>query len=590
MKQKKTNRVALLLHWAGEQKVWLFLAVLLAMAGGLCIVVPYIEIYRLMDAAFGGTCTEELVVRVVAAVAAAVVLRFVLFGASGVVSHKGAYGALFKVRCMVAEHMAKVPLGALNERRTGDIKTVLNEDIEKLELFLAHNLPDLVCYLVGPVVVFAYLMTVNIPLALISLVPLVLAVVVRAVMFRNTDDLMDRANRSITALNSVMIEYISGMKLIKAYNMGSKSFQKFSSAIHEENAMWNETSRRMGPPYAAFVVIIECGMLLMVPLGGMFFLKGSLTASAFLLFLYVGSMYLTEIRPLQELGTNFANVLNAVTKAKEILDVPIYEGGTDFPQCHDIELRNVRFSYDGKTDVLQGVNLKIRDGERLALVGQSGAGKSTIIELISRFYDVQEGEVLIGGKNVKELDYDTILSNVAIVFQKTFLTRDSVLENIRMGSSASLEQVRAAAKEAQIDDFIMSLPDGYDTIIGESGATISGGERQRLSIARAMLKDAPIIILDEATANVDPENEAELQEAVKALTAGKTLVMIAHRMKTVQEADQILVLDQGRIVQRGRHAELMQQGGIYADFVCSRRSAESWRIAERKSNEVKAEV
>ena len=284
MKQKKTNRVALLLHWAGEQKVWLFLAVLLAMTGGLCIVVPYIEIYRLMDAAFGGTCTEELVVRVVAAVAAAVVLRFVLFGASGVVSHKGAYGALFKVRCMVAEHMAKVPLGALNERRTGDIKTVLNEDIEKLELFLAHNLPDLVCYLVGPVVVFAYLMTVNIPLALISLVPLVLAVVVMAVMFRNTDDLMDRANRSITALNSVMIEYISGMKLIKAYNMGSKSFQKFSSAIHEENAMWNETSRRMGPPYAAFVVIIECGMLLMVPLGGMFFLKGSLTASAFLLF------------------------------------------------------------------------------------------------------------------------------------------------------------------------------------------------------------------------------------------------------------------------------------------------------------------
>ena len=286
---------------------------------------------------------------------------------------------------------------------------MLNEDIEKLELFLAHNLPDLVCYLVGPVVVFAYLMTVNIPLALVSLVPLVLAVAVMGIMFRNTDDLMDRANRSISTLNSVMIEYINGMKLIKAYNMGSKSFQKFSSAIHEENAMWNETSRRMGPPYASFVVIIECGMLLMVPLGGMFFLRGSLTASAFLLFLYVGSLYLTEIRPLQELGTNFANVLGAVTKAKEILDIPVYQGGSDFPESHDIELRNVRFSYDGKTDVLQGVNLKIRDGERMALVGRSGAGKSTIIELVSRFYDVQEGEVLIGGKNVQELDYDTIL-------------------------------------------------------------------------------------------------------------------------------------------------------------------------------------
>ena len=391
MKQKKRNRVALLLHWAGGHKFWLFLAVLLSLISGLCTMIPYIGIYQLMDAGFAGTCTKELVMRVAIMIAVAVTLRFALFGCSGVASHKGAYGALFKVRCMVADHMAKVPLGALNERRTGDIKTVLNEDIEKLELFLAHNLPDLVCYLVGPVVIFIYLLTVNVPLAFISLIPLVAAVLVMGIMFRNTDELMDRANRSITSLNSVMIEYISGMKLIKAYNMGSKSFQKYSDAIHEENDMWNLMSRRMGPPYAAFVVIIECGMLLMVPFGGMFFLKGSLTASALLLFVYVGSLYLTEIRPLQELGTNFANVLNAVTKTKEILDIPIYEGGTEFPQNHDIELRNVRFSYDGKTDVLQGVNLKIKDGERMALVGQSGAGKSTVIELISRFYDVQIG-------------------------------------------------------------------------------------------------------------------------------------------------------------------------------------------------------
>ena len=308
----------MLLHWAGGHKFWLFLAVLLSLISGLCTMIPYIGIYQLMDAGFAGTCTKELVMRVAIMIAVAVTLRFALFGCSGVASHKGAYGALFKVRCMVADHMAKVPLGALNERRTGDIKTVLNEDIEKLELFLAHNLPDLVCYLVGPVVIFIYLLTVNVPLAFISLIPLVAAVLVMGIMFRNTDELMDRANRSITSLNSVMIEYISGMKLIKAYNMGSKSFQKYSDAIHEENDMWNLMSRRMGPPYAAFVVIIECGMLLMVPFGGMFFLKGSLTASALLLFVYVGSLYLTEIRPLQELGTNFANVLNAVTKTKEI--------------------------------------------------------------------------------------------------------------------------------------------------------------------------------------------------------------------------------------------------------------------------------
>ena len=590
MKQKKENRVALLLRWAGEQKIWLFLAIILSAVSGFCIIIPYIGIYRLMDATFNHACTQELVVQTVAMIAVAVTLRFALFGCSGVAAHKGAYGALFKVRCMVAEHMARAPLGALNERRTGDIKTVLNEDIEKLELFLAHNLPDLVCYLVGPVVIFIYLMTINIPLALISLVPLILAVVVMGMMFRNTDDLMERANRSITTLNSVMIEYISGMKLIKAYNMGSKSFQKFSDAIQEENAMWNETSRRMGPPYAAFVVIIECGMLLMVPIGGMFFLKGSLSASAFLLFVYVGSMYLTEIRPLQELGTNFANVLNAVTKTKEILDIPIYEGGTGFPQNHDIELRNVRFSYkvngsegdregglgrDGKTDVLQGVNLKIKDGERMALVGQSGAGKSTVIELISRFYDVQEGEVLIGGKNVKELNYDTILKNVAIVFQKTFLTRDSVLENIRMGSNATLEEVRAAAKEAQIDDFIMSLPDGYDTKVGSFGSRFSGGEKQRIAIARAILKNAPILILDEATSASDPENQMEIDKAIQNLCKGKTVIVVAHRLSALKMCERVAVVENHTITCVGTHEEVRKNNAYYR---------KAWEDYERARN------
>jgi ATP-binding cassette subfamily B protein len=574
MEQKKKNRVALLLHWAGGHKFWLFLSVTLSLVSGLCTMVPYVGIYQLMDATFSGTCTKELVVQIAVTIAIAVTLRFALFGCSGVASHKGAYGALFKVRCMVADHMARIPLGALNERRTGDIKTVLNEDIEKLELFLAHNLPDFVCYLVGPVVIFIYLLTVNVPLAFISLIPLAVAAIVMGVMFRNTDDLMDRANRSITSLNSVMIEYISGMKLIKAYNMGSKSFQKYSDAIHEENDMWNQTSRRMGPPYATFVVIIECGMLLMVPFGGMFFLNGSLTASALLLFVYVGSLYLTEIRPLQELGTNFANVLNAVTKAEEILEIPIYEGGTDFPAKHDIELRNVRFSYDGKKNVLEHCSLKIKDGERVALVGRSGAGKSTVIELISRFYDVNEGEVLIGGKNVNKLNYETILKNVAIVFQKTFLTRDSVLENIRMGSNASLEEVRAAAKEAQIDDFIMSLPDGYDTKVGSFGSRFSGGEKQRIAIARAILKNSPILILDEATSASDPENQMEIDKAIQNLCKGKTVLVVAHRLSALKMCDRVAVVENHTITCVGTHEEVRKKNEYYrkswADYEAAR--------------------
>ena len=563
MKEKKENRIALLLRWSGKQKNWLFLAILMSLISGLCIIVPYIGIYRLLEAAFDGNCTKEVVGSTAIAIATAITLRFILFGCSGVAAHKGAYGALFKVRCMVAEHMAKAPLGALNERRTGDIKTVLNEDIEKLELFLAHSLPDFVCYMVGPIVIFIYLMTVNIPLALISLVPLVLAFAVMAIMFSNASSLMKRASNSVTMLNSVMIEYISGMKLIKAYNMGSKSFQKFSNAIEEENAMWNETSRKMGPPYASFIVIIECGMLLMVPIGGFFFMKGSITASAFLLFVYVGSMYLTEIRPLQELGTNFANVLNAITKTKEILDLPIYEGGSDFPENHDIELKNVRFSYDDKTDVLKAVNLKIRNGESIALVGQSGAGKSTVIELISRFYDVNEGEVLIGGKNVKELDYEAILKNVAIVFQKTFLTRGSVLENIRMGSNASLAEVRAAAKEARIDEFIMSLPEGYDTKVGSFGARFSGGEKQRIAIARAILKNAPILILDEATSASDPENRMEIDSAIKNLCKGKTVIIVAHRLSALKMCDRIAVVENHTITDVGTHEEVREKNAYY---------------------------
>ena len=525
--------------------------------------VPYYGVYQLMAAGFGGWISYPVILENSILIIAAMLIRFILFGSSGVLSHKGAYGALFKVRCMVVNHMAQIPLGALDERSTGNIKTVLNEDIERLELFLAHNLPELVYYLIGPVAVFFYLLTVNVPLALLTLIPMLLAFAVMSVLFRRTEGMMGRMNRSVISLNSIMIEYISGMKLIKAYNMGSKSFQKFSGAIQEENDVWNAVSKKMGPPYAAFVVIIECGILLMVPIGGMFFLNGSIASSVFLLFAYIGSLYLTEIRPLQELGSNFAEVLTGVTKVQEILDIPTYNATGDFPKGHSIELKDVCFSYDGKNNVLEHCNLAIKDGEKLALVGRSGAGKSTIIELISRFYDVQSGEILIGGKNVKEIRYETLLENVAIVFQKTFLTRDSVLENIRMGSKASLEEVRTAAKEAQIDDFIMSLPEGYDTKVGSFGTRFSGGEKQRIAIARAILKNAPILILDEATSAADPENQVEIDKAIENLCKGKTVIIVAHRLGAIKMCDRVAVVENHTVTCVGTHAEVRERNEYY---------------------------
>ena len=566
MKRKADNQpnsISLLLRWAGKSRVWLIIAVVLSAISGLCTMLPYYGLYQVIAALTENACTTQVIVQNAIIIGVGLVLRFGLFGISGVCSHKGAYSALYKVRCMVAEHMAKVPLGYLNERSVGDIKTVLNEDIEKLELFLAHNLPEFIHYMIGPVAIFIYLCTVNVALAFISLIPLILSFVVMMIMFSRTKSLLPRANLALANMNSVVIEYISGMKQIKAYNMGSDSFKKYSDAIHEGNDCWNVMSKRMGPGYGLFVVLLECGMILMVPIGGLFFLNGSITMSVFLLFAFVGSMYLTEIRPLQDLSFNFAQVLTGLKKAKDILDLPIYEGGSDFPTENTIKVNDVTFSYDGKTDVLKNCSLTIKTGEKLAVVGASGSGKSTLIQLISRFYDVNKGSITIGGKNVRDIDYETLLQNISIVFQKVFLTRDSVLENIRMGSNASLEQVRAAAKKAQIDDFIMALPQGYDTKVGSFGTRFSGGEKQRIAIARAILKNSPILILDEATSAADPENQVEIDKAIANLCEGKTVIIVAHRLGAVKMCDKVAVVENNTVSCVGTHDEVLKENDYY---------------------------
>lgn len=565
MKRAKQNPIKLLLHWAGSDKYYLYLSVFLSLISGLCSVVPYYGIYQIISAVYDGSASRLLISQYCIFIAIGIAVRTIIFACSGVVSHKGAYQALFKVRCMVTEHIAKVPLGSLSERSTGQIKTVLNEDIEKLELFLAHNLPELIYFLSGPIAIFIYLLSVNVPMALVSLIPLFLAAIVMGIIFKGMSGIMGEAGASVSGLNAVLIEYISGMKQIKAYNMTSSSFKRYSDAIEKENTVWNTISRRMGPPYAAFVLLIECGMMLMIPIGGFLFTQGALSGAAFLLFAFVGSLYLTDIRPLQELGTKMAQVISGITKTQEILEIPIFksEGVQFFPTKHDIELRNVQFAYDGKQDILKDCNLKIGSGEKLALVGCSGAGKSTIISLISRFYDVDRGEILIGGKNLRDISYESLLHNIAIVFQKTFLTRDSVFENIRMDCNATLEEVRNAAVKAQIDDFILSLPNGYDTKVGSFGSRFSGGEKQRIAIARAILKNAPILILDEATSAADPENQVEIDKAIAHLCEGKTVIIVAHRLSVVKMCDRVAVVEHQCVTCSGTHDEVLADNEYY---------------------------
>lgn len=573
MHKNREKPIKLLLTWAGSDKWYLLASVFCAFLSGLFVIGPYVGIYHLMDAVLLGTLTRKGLTDCIVLVGVTTILRMVLLGLSGVLSHKGAYNALFRVRCMIIEQLAKVPLGYVSERSTGEIKTVLNENIEKLELCLAHNIPELVSYLTGPVVIFMYLMTVNIPLALISLIPLLLDIPVMMAVFQKMSALLPETNKSLADFNSVMVEYVRGMRLIKAYRMGSKSFKKFREAILDENRAWNKIAKKTAPLYAVFILLLESGLLLLVPLGGRLFLRGSISASVFLLFSYIGSLYLTELLPLQQLSGNFAQAFSGINKVKEILALPVFEGGDAFPENHDIRLKGVRFSYDGKIDVLENANLSIRDGEKIAVVGASGAGKSTVAALIARFYDVDEGEVLIGGKNVKSIRYETLLQNISLVFQKTFLTRDSVFDNIRMGRHASLTEVREAARKAQIDDFIMSLPDRYDTKVGSYGSRFSGGEKQRIAIARAILKNAPILILDEATSAADPENQMEIDKAIKNLCKGKTVIIIAHRLSVVGMCDRVLVVENHTISDMGTHDELLLRNRTY------RKSWESYEAA-----------
>lgn len=487
----KQNPVSLLLSWAGRDRRWLILSVICAFVSGLLAIGVYIGIYNIMNALVSGTCTRQVIIKNAILITSTVIVRQISLACSGVSSHKGAYGALFRVRCMVTEHLANVPLGALDEKSTGDMKTIINED-------------------------------------------------------------------------SVIIEYINGMRQIKAYNMGSGSFAKYRAAIDEENTVWNLMSKKTGPLYAAFTIALESGMIILLPVGGKLLLDGSITAGVFLLFAYIGSMYLTELLPLQQLAMELAQVFAAIGKVQGILDIPVFEGGRHFPAQTDITMENVSFRYDSSIEnVLSGCDLSLAQGEKLAIVRVSGAGKSTIVELISRFYDVTDGSVKIGGVDVRDISYEELLANTAIVFQKSFLTSGTVLENIRMGKNASLDEVRHAARLAQIDDYIMSLPDGYETNVGSIQSRFSGGEKQRIAIARAILKDAPVLILDEATSAADPENQSQIDLAIENLCKDKTVIIVAHRLDVVSMCDKVAVVEHGRISSFGTHNEVLSENEYY---------------------------
>ena len=566
---KAGNPVVLVLTWAGRHRKHLVASIVCATLSGLMVAVPYFAVFDLMRAVHEGRCTTGVVAVDAAVLVAGTLLRHTMFGVSNALAHKGAYGALFDVRCRILDRLARAPLGELDERSTGRVKTVLSDDVERLELLLAHNLPEAFMYVSGPVAALVFLLTANVPLALVTLVPAVIAFAVLARLFRTVKGIMPRATKSLEDMNTVMVEYITGMRVIKALDMGARSFTRFRAAVDEEYEVWGEMSRRTGPGFAAYVVVIKAGLLLMVPLGALMLTRGAINASTYLLFAFVGSLYLTEIRLLQDFSNKLSQASAGAARVRELLEVPVFGAGAPFPQVASIRLDDVSFAYGGRNtpEVLHGVSLELEAGERLAIVGPSGSGKSTLVQLVGRFYDATSGTVSIGGVDVRAATFSWLFTRIAVMLQDVELSHDSVADNIALGRpGASREQIEAAARAACIHERIMRLPRGYDTVLGEEGGFLSGGEQQRVALARAYLQDAPILVLDEATAQADPASERDIHRALSRLAAGRTVIIIAHRLSTVRDADQILVVDGGRVVERGRHHELMAADGRYASM------------------------
>ena len=588
--RKGADPVALVFAWAGRHRRYLVASVVCATLSGLLVAVPYLAVFDVMSAVYGGTVTADAIAADVAILAVGIVLRFVLFAFAGTLSHKGAYGTLFDVRCRILERLSKAPLGEMDERSTGKIKTVLSDDVENLELLLAHNLPEALMYGAGPVATFVFLLFANVPLALATLIPAIAALAVLVSLFKVMSSIMGRATKSLEDMNSVMAEYVSGMRTVRALDMGTRSFRRFRKAVDEENAVWCEISRKTGPGFATYVIIIEAGLLIMVPAGALMLTNGAIDVSTYLLFAFVGSLYLTEIRLLQSFANKLSQVSASAERVQELLDIPVFGGGVPFPDDASIRLDGVSFSYaDDAPEVLHDVSLDVAAGERIAIVGASGSGKSTLIQLIGRFYDVTSGSVSIGGIDVRRIDYNDLLAHVSAVFQKTFLASGTILENIRMGSDATLDEVRAAARRAQADDFIQALPQGYDTRMGTLGGRLSGGERQRIAIARAILKDAPILILDEATSAADPENQVLIDRAIDNLCEGKTVLVVAHRLDVVDGCDAVAVMEDGRIACMGPHDAVLETSSYYrsAWAAWTRSRSMSYRIGEKEGRHVR---
>ena len=593
MKQQKDNWVKILFSFAAPCKGKMALSVfcaILSVAGGF---IPFWAVYEILLAFINQNVTLNGILIWCLVGAAGYLLRVACHGISTILAHISAYTILEGIRLKIADRLMKAPLGEVMGRRIGYLKNIIMDKVEDLEPPLAHMIPELTSNLLLPVAIFIWMLVIDWRMGLAVLISPVLAMIPMFFLMRNYNSQYAAYMEANNHVNSIIIEYVEGIEVVKAFNQSTSSYEKFVNAVQSFKeftlAWFKSTWKSMN----LMMAIMPTTLLGVLPVGLLLVQNGSISPAELAMGIILS---LSIVGPLMK-ATTFINEAKsmeyAVEAANELLNLPVLpDSGKIVSIPHnDIALKHVTFSYDGseQNEVLHDVNLELPEESFTALVGPSGGGKSTIARLIARFWDVTGGSITIGGKNVKELSIRQLSELVSFVTQDNFLFNCSLKENIRLGNpNATDEEVYAAAKAACCDEFIVRLDKGYDTPAGDAGKRLSGGEKQRIAIARAILKNAPIVILDEATAFTDPQNEDKIQKSIMSISKVKTLLVISHRLSTIQNADQIVVLKKGRIVDCGKQGELLKRCPLYADMWKAHIGAKNWSVSEKK--EVAAHV
>ena len=544
------------------------LSVVLAIISVASGLVPYFAVAEIVNLLISGEMDFSVYLQWGLIGLIAYFARSVFHGLSTRCSHEATFRVLSEMRRTIAEKLTRVPMGYLTATPSGRLKTTMVERIEQMEVPLAHIIPEMTANLLVPVALVVYLFVLDWRMALASLATIPLGMLCYMAQMKEYPKKYAAVMQANKHMNATTVEYVGGIEVIKAFNQSAASYEKFTDAVRQNTWLMLEWMKSTQGYSALMMTLWPAVLIAVLPVGCLLYQNGSLSASDVIT---IAILSLGIIGPLVAaifLTDDFSKIATITGEIAAVLEEP----ELDRPKAqkklegHDISLRDVHFAYKD-VQVLNGVSLDIKAGMRTALVGPSGSGKSTIAKLIASYWDVSSGRITIGGIDVKTLPPEQVMDLIGYVSQDNFLFNVSVRENIRMGRpDATDEDVEAVAKAAGCHDFIMSLTHGYDTIVGGAGGHLSGGERQRVAIARAMMKNAPIVILDEATSYTDPENEAILQESIGRLTRGKTLIVIAHRLSTITEADQIAVVDDGRIVAVGKHAELVQCCPLYAQM------------------------